>query len=57
MTTQPSNALPCDPVAQGQRQCELEQLYRAAGRDRREHPMYGLYTGLHREWSEAPNAN
>jgi hypothetical protein len=57
MTTQLSNALPCDPVAQGQRQSELEQLYRAAGRDRREHPMYGLYTGLHREWSEASNDN
>jgi hypothetical protein len=57
MPTQLHSVNPCDPVAQGQRQCELEQLYRAAGRDRREHPMYGLYTGLHREWSEAPNAN
>lgn len=57
MPTQPHSVNPCDPVAQGQRQYELEQLYRAAGRDRRDHPMYGFYTGLRREWSEASNDN
>ena len=60
MPTQPPNDNPCDPVAQQQRQDDLCALYRAAGRDRKGHPMYGLYTGLHREWTEAskaPNAN
>ncbi len=57
MTTQPSNAKPCDPVEQQARQERLDQLYRAAGRDRREHQMYGLYTGLHCEWTQADNAN
>lgn len=28
----------------------LEQLYRAAGRDRKEHPQHSTYTGLHQEW-------
>lgn len=28
----------------------LEQLYRAAGRDRKGHPDYGLYTGLYQNW-------
>jgi hypothetical protein len=28
----------------------LEQLYRAAGRDRKSHPDHGLYTGLYKEW-------
>ena len=56
MPTQPRNELPCDPVTQQQRQDELDALYRAAGRDRRSHSMYGLYTGLHREWADASNA-
>jgi hypothetical protein len=53
MPTQLHNVNPCDPVAQQQRQDDLDALYRAAGRDRKEHSMYGLYTGLHREWSGA----
>ena len=60
MTTQLRNNSSCDPVTQQQRQDDLDALYRAAGRDRKGHAMYGLYTGLHREWAEAstaPNAN
>jgi hypothetical protein len=57
MSTQPRSDNPCDPVAQQQRQDDLDDLYRAAGRDRKSHhPMYGLYTGLYREWTEASNA-
>jgi hypothetical protein len=57
MSTQLHNANPCDPVAQQQRQDDLDDLYRAAGRDRKGHAMYGLYTGLYREWTEAGNAS
>ena len=53
MPTQPRNDSSCDPDTQQQRQDDLDALYRAAGRDRKEHSMYGLYTGLHREWSGA----
>ena len=57
MSTQPSNDNPCDPVVQGQRQDDLERLYRAAGRDRKSHPMHRLYTGLYQEWTQTANAN
>ncbi|MEN9861443.1 MAG: hypothetical protein RLZZ515_1925 [Cyanobacteriota bacterium] len=57
MPTQPSNDNPCDPVAQQQRQRDLDRLYRAAGRGRKKHPLYGLYTGLYQEWIQANNAN
>ena len=57
MTTQPSNDNPCDRVAQQQRQDDLERLYRAAGRDRKSHPMHQLYTGLYQEWTQTANAN
>jgi hypothetical protein len=59
MPTQLRNELPCDPVTQQRRQDDLDALYRAAGRDRKGHAMYGLYTGLYRAWSGAyaPDAN
>lgn len=53
MPTQPSNVNPCNPVEQQTRQDRLDQLFRAAGRDRREHPMYARYTGLLQEWTAA----
>ena len=42
----------CDPVEQKARQKFLDELYRAAGRDRPEHPQYGFYTGLFQEWTQ-----
>jgi hypothetical protein len=35
---------PTDP--QARRQAYLEALYHRSGRDRRDHPMHSLYTGL-----------
>ena len=40
----------CHPASELPKVEFLEQLYRAAGRDRKDHPMYGLYTGLYQEW-------
>jgi hypothetical protein len=57
MSTQPRSDNPCDPVAQQQRQDDLTALYRAAGRDRKGHAMYGLYTGLYQEWVQASTAS
>lgn len=31
------------------RQDDLDELYRKAGRDDKNHPMYSLYTGLYAE--------
>jgi hypothetical protein len=42
----------CDPVEQQARQDFLDELYRAAGRDRLEHPDYSLYTGLYQQWTQ-----
>jgi len=42
----------CDPVEQQARQDFIDELYRAAGRDRPEHPNYALYTGLFQEWTQ-----
>ena len=46
----------CNPVEQQLRQDLLDDLYRRAGRDRKDHPMYALYTGLYLEWTSEPNA-
>jgi hypothetical protein len=43
MTT--TNGLPA-VLAQAERQEQLEDLYRADGREDPEHPLHGLYTGL-----------
>lgn len=40
----------CHPSTEQAKVDLLEQLYRAAGRDRKDHPMHGLYTGLYQEW-------
>lgn len=41
----------CHP-AQEQAKVEfLEQLYRSAGRDRKDHPLHHTYTGLYQEWA------
>ena len=29
----------------------LEELYRNAGRNRKEHPLCGTYTGLYQDWA------
>lgn len=42
----------CDPVEQQLRQDLLDDLYRRAGRDRKDHPYYNLYTGLFQEWTQ-----
>jgi hypothetical protein len=42
---------PCDPVEQQARQDFLDALYRASGRDRKDHPHHSSYTGLYREWA------
>ncbi len=41
----------CDPAEQEARQQFLDELYRAAGRDRKDHPYHSSYTGLYQEWS------
>lgn len=50
--TQPRYMAGCNPVEQQARQNLLEDLYRRSGRDRKNHPMHSLYTGLWREWTE-----
>lgn len=52
MTTALSKDNPCNPVEQEMRQALLDDLYRRAGRDRKDHPLYSLYTGLWREWTQ-----
>jgi hypothetical protein len=43
----------CDPNEQLARQNRLEDLYEADGRDNPDHPMHGLYTGLHQQEAAA----
>lgn len=43
----------CDPIEQLARQERLEALYEADGRHDPEHPMHGLYTGLHQQQEAA----
>jgi hypothetical protein len=40
----------CHPATEQTKVEFLEQLYRAAGRDRKGHSHYGLYTGLYQTW-------
>lgn len=47
----------CDPAEQQERQDFLDTLYHQAGRDRKDHPAYGTYTGLYQEWAQAPTAS
>lgn len=42
----------CHPAEQLGRQLFLEELYHAAGRDKPEHPMHCLYTGLWQDWNQ-----
>jgi hypothetical protein len=53
MTTSPSKQLDCDPTEQQARQDFLDELYVRSGRDRSNHPMHCLYTGLYAEWTQA----
>lgn len=53
MTTSPRKALDCDPTEQQARQDWLDELYLLSGRDRPNHPMHCLYTGLYLEWTQA----
>ncbi len=39
--------LDCDPVREMAKADRLDRLFFADGRDRRDHPLHGLYTGLH----------
>ena len=43
----------CHPKTEQLKVDFLEQLYRASGRDRKDHPDHGLYTGLYQEWTKA----
>lgn len=48
----------CDPVEQQARQDELDALYKANGRESKEHPLHALYTGLvnvRSESTDGPN--
>lgn len=40
----------CHPTEQQKRQDALDALYKQAGRDRKSHPHYSMYTGLYQEW-------
>jgi hypothetical protein len=42
----------CDPVEQNRRSEFLRFLYINDGRQRPEHPMHGLFTGLYVEYQE-----
>ena len=46
----------CDPTEQQARQDLLDDLYHRSGRDRKNHPMHALYTGLWQEWTQATPA-
>lgn len=39
------------------RQCLLDDLYRRDGRDRPNHPLHSLYTGLWQHWTAGANTN
>ena len=41
----------CHPSQEQAKYEFLEQLYRSAGRDRKDHPLCGTYTGLYQEWA------
>lgn len=41
----------CDPSEQQARQDALDALYLEDGRDRHDHPLHGLYTGLAQQYS------
>ncbi len=41
-----------DVVANGNRVQWLNELYLYDGRDKREHPMHGLFTGLARKYQQ-----
>lgn len=41
----------CHPLQEQAKVDFLEQLYRSAGRDRKDHPLYSTYTGLYLEWA------
>lgn len=43
---------PCDPKEQQLRQDLLDDLYRRSGRDRPQHPLFRLYSGLWIEWTQ-----
>lgn len=45
----PSTQL-CDPLEQQARQDALDDLYERDGRDRHDHPLHGLYTGLAQQY-------
>lgn len=40
----------CHPIQEQAKVDFLEQLYRASGRDRKDHPLHSTYTGLYQEW-------
>jgi hypothetical protein len=42
----------CHPRDEQLRQDFLDDLYRRSGRDRKDHPMHSLYTGLYQEWTQ-----
>lgn len=56
MTTQPRYMHECNPVEQQERQNLLDELYVASGRDRKNDPNHGTYTGLWREWTAQQEA-
>lgn len=55
MPTSPHYMQDCHPAEQHGRQLFLEELYRLSGRDRPNHPMHCLYTGLFQEMTKEQN--
>jgi len=53
----PDPLIPCKPGAEdceamANRQAWLNELYLYDGRDKRDHPMHGLFTGLARKYQQ-----
>ena len=53
----PDPMMPCKPGAQdteamGNRQKWIDELYLFDKRDNPDHPMHGLYTGLHQKYQQ-----
>lgn len=46
-----TNAMACDPTEQQARQDVLDALYLLDGRDRPDHPMHAVYTGLAQQYT------
>jgi mRNA-degrading endonuclease YafQ of YafQ-DinJ toxin-antitoxin module len=48
--------LDCHPTTENQKIELMERLYFEQGRDKRDHPMHGSYTGLYRQHVQSQDA-